>query len=324
MKRVLAILGVLMSMLPAPVFASDWSTYQKDNSHNGIVSSASISDNLLVQWYKQPTLNKFMMPVYRSGIFYFVEYSSGVNPKWLAYAVSKASGKRLWETEGAGVISPNTGLSVDEKYLILPSQKLTALDMSTGRIVWEISDRSDTAFTYSVIDSGVVYAASKQTNSSSYCKIFAVSLETGSVIWSKQLTATSIAPLGIYKGDLIITYGYGSGTGVARWRSSDGSQVWNPYSIGYNFTGPVVIDDERGFGFLSNVHGNFSQINLESGAKVKEIVAGTGTTVPVLLNGKAYYFDNSSGPKAYWNCYDYVGNTVSTRKKIGDDVNVYC
>ncbi len=164
------------------------------------------------------------------------------------YGFNPENGQRLWQVERTVPVLTLRGESrpvlSDELVLVgFPSGRLMAISLYDGSVRWEVAvatpkGRSDLERMVDVdatplIDRGVVYAASHQG------RIVALSLETGSLLWERELSSS--AGMTLDSQVLYVTDDEGQVWALDR---KSGASLWKQEKLKYRqVTAPRLLDE---------------------------------------------------------------------------------
>jgi outer membrane protein assembly factor BamB len=217
-----------------------------------------------------------------------IVYMSGAPPQISGspsnlYALSEATGKRLWAFTFGGTSIGGTPAVVNGRIYIRIGPFLYALRAATGNIEWAFRTAGSLDWSPSVANR-IVYIGAGDG------KLYAVTAGNGEELWSFTTAGGIISSPTVANG--VVYVGSGDGniyalnavTGVELWSFSTGA------SISYSNVAVAT-----GVAYVANAEGNVYALNATSGAELWSFNAGAGIASPLAVANGVVYLD-TSGP----------------------------
>ncbi len=218
-------------------------------------------------------------------------------------ALDAASGKLLWKTAmtDLGGTVPMWGYTesvlVDGKLVICTpggaQGTVAALDVGTGRVVWQSKELTDPAHYSSpiLIERGGVRQVVVLTMS----KVAGVALESGKLLWQSSFPGkTAVIPTPIFKDDCVfVTAGYGAGCKLVKLGPDQtATDVYANANLG-NHHGGVLLIGEYLYGHSDK--GGWTCLNFKTGEIVWQKKDGLGKGAVAAADGMLYCVSEGDG-----------------------------
>lgn len=200
------------------------------------------ADTGALAWEFEVKHSIWSTPTYEDGIIYV-----GSLDKYV-YALDAETGDLLWDQLLGGSISGSIAVGEDLLYVGSFDKQLHALDKATGQIRWSVPEAGteDWIWAGPTLADGVVYFADKKGN------IFAVNAETGSALWSAQISGAIVASP-VVNGDRVFIASAGQLPGaedqgirqgaLIALDAKTGEELWREETSAPLYTTPVLVGE---------------------------------------------------------------------------------
>ena len=315
------VLFVAIFLMPIKVQAQNWATEYQNNSRNAVISTSDEMQDLVNRATITPTLQYFELPVYSNGIIYISERN--LTGGYLIRAIDKITGNKLWQIDRAVGKLGSTPVIADG-YIIIPATTLICADAKTGNIIWEsFNPYSNFVFRYPIVIGQDIFIWNSGSGSGAVVSKYDLLTGVRNTNFSLSFSIQTLFPMTSDGSSLVVLYGASNNASYVGSYDLDGHEHWK-YNQASNPSGPIVVDG--GNAFLANVVGELSQIDLATGALVKKVRSGANATIPIVINGFAYFlttsqYETAKGGESYLNVYN-IATGNSDRLSVLDDLRI--
>ena len=273
---------------------ADWTQFHRDNMQRWNPYETVLNVNnvgkLQLRWsyaHDKDILDYgSSSPAVANGMIYFGtdNYSNEDN----VYALDASTGEKLWSSRtqtGGAVFSP-PAVANGLVYVVGGQSIVSALNASTGALVWSYFTEGGGGFSAPAVANGVVYVGTSNLTGG---YIYALNASTGALLWSYfiagyyELSTPAVANGVVYVGS--------EDFNVYALNASTGAKLWS-YATGYTVdSSPAVAN---GVVYVGSNDGNVYALNASTGAKLWSYA--TGNTInqggvyssPAVANGVVY------------------------------------
>jgi outer membrane protein assembly factor BamB len=266
----LAICSILLLILSAPVYASDWMMFKKDESHSGFTSD-TVKPPLVLKWTYNLLSDTDSSPVIVNDVLY-------IGSNYGIHAIDAKSGKEIWTTPTNGFVKGVPAV-VDGTLYIGPDEKrFYAIDTKDGSIKWTFKNSTDGYLSSPVVVNNLVYAGSKDGT------LYAINIKTGQLSWmyltGKDIESSpSVVDGTVFFGnDDNNVFALDGISGIRRWIYNTGTSIV--------ISSPAVFN---GIVYIGSNDGNIYALNATNGAvKWKYQTGNNVETSPSVHDGIVY------------------------------------
>ncbi len=210
---------LLISLLAAPVFASDWGMFKHDLTHSGFTTDV-VKPPLGLKWTYDLGFDTESSPVVVGNVLY-------VGSNYGIHAIDVNSGKELWRTHTDGFVKAAPTVVNGILYVGPDARQFVAIDTKDGSIKWDNKNITGGYLHSPAVMNNLVYVETSGT-------FYALSAETGEPVWldsrigrqsqSSPAVADGLIVFGTDMG-LIIALDAASGNEEWRYDINNGADV---------------------------------------------------------------------------------------------------
>lgn len=199
----------------------------------------------------------------------------------LVQALNRHSGEVLWTFRSRDFVQ-GAPLIVDDRVFIATDHSVHALDLETGRLVWEVATGNENAFMGpAAYENGVIYTTGGGL-------LLALDSESGKEIWrvkkEKQFLGLAVANGFIYVGNWDGSfYAFDQSTGEERWKfEADANEFWSAPAVTEDI---VYVGSGDQYIYALDAHTGESLWSFKT--------AGRAVSEPLVSDGVLYVSDSS-------------------------------
>ena len=328
----LVLLGVL-----APLARAQWPEAHGTAGNNARLAAASAVTDVTTSptWttgaaslYDRAALTLAGGRIYAVAMDDAGSWQSDDDTLWIE-ALDAADGRRAWRSAplpagnavGYGSIAAVTVDASAGALYYGASNRVHRLDARTGAITWSTPLTADTTTSgasmeiinaSAAVAAGRVFVATYGDYFAGYTdkQLVALDAATGAIAWSVKTGGTGRSrPIAAPElaGGIVLTEAFDGATshGVAAFRISDGTPVWNslgaplPWSLAYRIEAPLVLDAGRiyGLGYSGNLAGTGRLFcaDAATGSLVWVVDSIDSDAPPLVAGGKVFVFGGAFG-----------------------------
>lgn len=304
-----AICLIILLMLTAPVYASDWMMFKKDESHSGLTTD-TVKPPLVLKWTTNLGFDTDSSPVIVNDVLY-IGSNNGI------HAIDAKSGKKIWTTPINGFVKAVPAVVDGTLYIGPDDKRFYAIDTKDGSIKWTFKNSIDGYLSSPVVVNNLVYVGSKDGN------LYAINIKTGEQAWIYSTGRDIDSSPAVVDGTV---YFGNDDSNVFALDAISGSKKWS-YDTGSSpvKSSPAV---SNGIVYIGSNNGNIFALNAGNGVVKWTYTTGNNVeTSPSIKNGIVFagskdgYFyalDSETG-KLIWK-FQTAGFVYSSSAVISNDV----
>lgn len=294
--------------------ASDIVLFRGNEQRTGVYDFPAIRQQPQIKWQTKVSETWLMPPMFADGTLYT---GSGDG---ILYALDTETGKQLWSASGFGqlestgaitgdkiitagfsnlveALNRHTGdvlwafrthyfvqgspLIVNDRVILATDHEVYALDVNSGKLIWQASTGNEGAYMGSpAYDNGVIYTTGGRL-------LLALEADTGKEIWriekDEMFLGLAVANGLIYVGNWDHNlYAFDQSTGEERWKFKGGGEFWSAPAL----TKDIV--------YAGNMDRFAYALNAQTGELLWSYQTGGGAVSEPMISGDVVYVSDSS------------------------------
>ncbi len=281
MKKLTIVLAGFISILFATSAIAQVPTdqarnFQIDATHTGAVTSPGLTPPLKQRWvvnFGQP----ISYPLIADGRVFVTVKENGNGTK--LFALDPANGAILWSTILGGSVNWSASCYENGRVFAMNSAGvLRAFDAATGTLIWSTFIAQNLLYSPPTVFQGVIYLSADS--------VFAVSADTGAVLWTKSVFGGDTSSPAVTSDGLWVSY---SCPNVYKLNPATGAQIWS-YSPGCSGGGgqtPVLYNGRL---YVRDIFSPDSIFNADTGTIIGNFIAKNN---PAFLGATGFFLDGS-------------------------------
>ncbi len=304
-----AICLIVLLLLTAPVYASDWMMFKKDESHSGFTTD-TVKPPLILKWTSNLGFDTDSSPVIVNDVLY-------IGSNYGIHAIDAKSGEKIWTTPTNGFVKAVPAVVDGTLYIGPDDKRFYAIDITDGSIKWTFKNSTDGYLSSPVVAKNLVYAGSKDGT------LYAINIKTGQLSWIYPSGRDIDSSPAVVDGTVFFG---NDDSNVFALDAISGSKKWI-YDTGSSpiKSSPAV---SNGIVYIGSNDGNIYALSAANGAfRWKYMTGNNVETSPSIHNGMVfagskdvnfYALDAGTG-KLIWQ-FPTAGFVYSSSAAISNDV----